>query len=1021
MRSQARSLLQGLAASRMAVGAIAVLVVLFAAIAAHRMPLQLLPEVHYPQIRVIGDLPGQTSSVIEESINEPLEATLGGTPGLVRMESRSGDGRSYIDLFFEPDHDLVQALREVSQGVQQARAQMPAQFPEPRIFEVATTEEPAMQYAFGSNDLTAAELRQLLRSTLLPRLRSIEGVDTIFIGREEDPELVVEIDPLRQRVLNVTLDEIETTLLRATAPPVSDRLLATHFDGVGVLGEAVWDPSRLMARPLGAVAGIHLPLPLREVAHAYRTPSETSLKTRLDGDPAVLVTIHRSPRAQSLRTAAAVRETVETVMGRSAFADVRATLLFDDSVVTEGAVRSVMIAAAAGSVLAMGLVFVVLRQGRRVLLVGAVVIVSLSAALLGLAAAGMSLNLLTLAGLLISVGLSLDYAIIYFDRLEKRTETEGDASIEAMLDVASPLLGALLTTVAAIAPFLLVQGLVAKLFQPLILTVILSSVFAYCAAFVLLPIFSGARVNGATRKGQESLRWSGRSWRVSQKPWVAWPAFALLCLGLVAISRLLPFEVLPTVDDGFVDLRIVHPAGISPDHLDELTRGVERALMDVEGTGALFTTVGGYFREGLPSHRPGTANFMVRVETAEGRRPSVKWADDARAAIGDLGIHGLSTRVGLPRIRGVRTRLSEADIEVVLTRADGDLIALADAEIQVAEALRGIPGLSDVERLRAGVSPRWRVEPDYPALSHYGVAHDDLEKVVSYTMNGAVLRQRMEGGDPLALRVRYDRRSAGGPHDLARATVPAGGNGWIHLAEVARFNLIEEPTHIERRENQRVVRVGSQLAAAGPGPGAVAAEVEATLAALELPDGVNWWLEGEIEALQETRRSFGLALGLAVLVVFTVLLVQYGSVAWALAGWLTIPLCGLGSLLLLWAFRQPLDAMVLAGLLISVGIVANSAILVLSETHWKRRETANGQLPEALASASRSRLRPIGLTVASTVLGMSPLLFGGSEVFGLLRPLAIALTGALLISIPIACVLLPAILMSIERAGNRSK
>ncbi len=1010
MNGALRSFFSALPRRRVAVGSVAAVVVVLAGVTLLHMPLQLLPEVRYPQVRVIGDLPGQTSAVIEESINEPLEASLASTPRLVRMESRSGDGRSYVDLFFEPGHDMDRALREVSQGVQRARSSMPAGLPEPRVFEVATSEEPAMQFAFGSDRHTASELRQRLRSNLLPRLRRIGGVDMVFIGREEDPELVVEINPRRQMSLDVSFEAVEDVLLRATSAPLSGNILTSAFEGVGVSGESDWDPRSLMERTLRS-GHTEVSLPLKAFAQAFRAPSETSLRTRLNGASAVLVTVHRSPRAQALRTASEVRSAVETVMRGRAFEDVEHSLLFDDSVVTAGAVRSVLVAASVGSLLAMGLVFLALRQGRKVLLVGCVVITSLSAAVLALAGAGMTLNLLTLAGLLISVGLGLDYAIIYFDRMDRLRGDSNRPEVDAMLDVAAPLLGALLTTVAAVAPFLLVSGLVAELFQPLILTVISSSVFAYVSALLILPAFAGT--GGARRaESPKPLKpWSGRFWHASQRVWVVWPVFFLLLGGLLVVGRTLPFEVLPVVDDGFVDVRIVHPVGIPPDAMDELTREVERALMRVEGTSGLFTTVGGYFREGLPSFRPGTANFMVRVDTDSGRRPSSAWADDAREAIVDLGIPVLNTRIQLPRIRGVRTRLSEADVEVILTRPDGDLLALAEAEILVEEALAGVGGLVDAERVRGGVSPRWRVEPRYSALSQYGVSLDDLEKVVAYTMEGTVLRERMENGDPLALRVRYDRRMAGGPQHLEQAVVPAGA-GRIHLAEIAGFNLIEEPTHIERRENQRIVRIGAQLDPAGPGPGRVAADVETTLAALDLPDDVSWWLEGEIEALEETRRTFALSLALALFIVFVILAVQYGSLRHAFAGWAVIPLCGFGTLVLLWIARQPLDAMVLAGLLISVGIVANSMILVLSEADWRLSAQSGEQPDRALAYAGRSRLRPISLTVASTTLGMSPLLFGGSEVFGLLQPLAIALTGALFVSVPVACILLPGILRS---------
>jgi len=1008
-------LLREISRRRVAVGAATAVTLVLAGVALTQMPLQLLPEIRYPQVRVIGDLPGQTSRVIEESINEPMEAALAGVPGIARMESRSGDGRAYIDLFFEPGYDLDRAYRDVSQAAQRAQSQIPAEFPAPRIFAVATTEHPVLQFAFGSTGHAPPEIRQRLRATLLPRLRAIPGVDAVHMGREEIPELVVDINPARQAALAVGLDELEAVLRTATDPPASGAMRTPHFEGIGVLGDDGWDPARLAERRV-LLDGGGSAVALGELARIHMSPSEESLRTRLDGNAAVLVTVHRSPNAHALRVADEAKRILGEVTGSAAFADIQGTVLYDDSVVTRGAVRSVIVAALGGAVLAMLLLSFALRERRYVPLVSMVVGVSLAASLVVLHALGLSLNLLTLAGLLLSVGLGLDYAIIYFDRLD-RIEAE-EPHLQALTDVAGPLLGALLTTLAAVLPFLLVQGLVALLFRPLILTVMVCAIFSFLSAVVLLPTFA-RRPERQGSVGEPAVRTMPRWWRRSQRPAAVWGATVLLGGLFLLGMRGLPFEVLPVVDDGFVDLQITHPVGIPIAELDALTQRVERQLAGVEGTEALFTTVGGYFREGLPAYRPGTAQFMARVDTRGGDRPSAAWAEDARRAIEALGVTQLSTSVTLPRIRGVQTRLADADLIVVLTADDGNLLTLGEVESEVVQVLRGVPGLMDVERRRGGVSPRWVAVPRHMEMAAHGVDPATLRRSLEYALEGRVLRQRMQNGEPLVLRARYDRTEAGGPQHLAAARLQTINGGDLPLADVVDFTLVEEPTHIERRENQRVVRIGAGLDPAGPGPGTVAERVERALASAPLPTGVSWWIEGEIEALEETRRTFAVALGLALLMVLTLLIMQYGSFTYAFSALIAIPLSGVGTVLLLWLLGRPLDAMVLAGLLIAVGIVANNVILVLSQATNAGTGPEPLPLPEALRRAARDRFRPIVLTVMSTVLGMSPLLLGGAEVFGLLQPLAIALTGALLISVPLACILLPGLVLSLAALPDR--
>jgi multidrug efflux pump subunit AcrB len=1011
------AVLAAVAERRLAVGAAVLVTLVLAGVALRQMPLQLLPEIRYPQVRIIGDLPGQTSRVIEESINQPLEAALAGVPGIVRMESRSGDGRAYIDLFFEPAYDLDRAYRDVTQAAQRAQSQIPAEFPAPRIFAVATTEQPVLQFAFGSTGLSPPEIRQRLRGSLLPRLRAIPGVDAVHMGREEVPELVVDIDPARQAALGIPLDALESLLLEATDPPASGAMRTPHFEGIGILGGDGWDRVGLAERRL-LLDGNGRAVALGELARVHASPSEEALRTRLDGQPAVLVTVHRSPQAHALRVADEAKRVLAQVSASPGFADIQPTILYDDSIMTRGAVRSVVVAAAGGAVLAMLLLFFTLRQRRYVPLVALVVGVSLAASLVVLFALGVSLNLLTLAGLLLSVGLGLDYAIIYFDRLD-RTDAE-QPHLQALADVAGPLLGALLTTLAAVLPFLLVEGLVALLFRPLILTVMVSAVFSFSSAVLLLPAFARRDADGARRRAAGTRSYPGW-WTRSQRPAAVWGVVVLLGGVFLLGMRALPFEVLPVVDDGFVDLQTTHPVGIPIAELDALTRRVEAQLAGVDGTDALFTTVGGYFREGLPAYRPGTSSFMVRVDTRGGDRPSAAWADDARRAIAELGVSQLRISVTLPRIRGVQTRLADADLVVVLASADGDLLALGEVESEVVRLLRGVPGLVDVERRRGGVSPRWVAVPRPMEMAAHGVEPVALRRAMEYALAGRVLRQRMQNGEPLVLRARYDRAEAGGPQHLASARLQTQGGGDVPLAAVVEFALVEEPTHIERRENQRVVRIGAALDPAGPGPGTVAERVRRALAAAPLPAGVSWWLEGEIEALEETRRTFAVALGLALLMVLTLLIMQYGSFTYAAAALIAIPLSGAGTVLLLLLMSRSLDAMVLAGLLIAVGIVANNVILVLSQAQEASTGPGALPLPEALRRAARDRFRPIVLTVLSTVLGMSPLLLGGAEVFGLLQPLAIALTGALLISVPLACILLPGLVLSIARLLEQAR
>lgn len=1001
-----------LANHRLPIAVVVLVVVAAAVVVLQRMPLQLLPEIRYPQIRVIGDYPGRTAGVIEESVNQPLEEAFAGLEGLLKMESRSGDGRSYIELFFQPGHDLDRGLQDALQGVARARAAIPPEFPDPRVFSVGTTESPVMQVAFSSQRISAGDLRNRLRADVLPRLRNIPGVEAAFIAREDNRELVVELDREKMDAAGIVDADVEDILFTAMAPPVDGAIRTSDFEGVGTLAATQWDVEEIGALPVKARAMNARPIRLSDIATIRRTAADESLRVRLDGENAVLLTVHRTPRANAVRMANRVRDAVERSARSSEMDGVKADILFDDSLVTAAAARNVGIAAAVGSLLAMVLIVLGLCKRRSAPVVACIVVAGLASSVIVLHLFGQSLNLLTMAGLLLSVGLGLDYAIIYFDRLERLAErNDADpATLPARTaaSVVGPLIGAVVTTLGAILPFLFVDGLIAMLFRPLILTVATASVLTFCFAMVMLPAMRARAPGVASDEMQASAKKpASRGMRIVHASAAA--AVALVMAGALWLApRVLPFEVLPVVDDGFIEARLVHPPGIAMDQLDSLSRRIEEKFAKVTGTRAVFATVGGYFREGMPAFRPGTVNFMVGVRTDDGFS-SVDWADEARDTISQLGIPGIRLAITTPRIRNVETQLADADVIVVLTRTDGDLLALGEDEREAMSRMEQVVGLVDVERLRTGVSPRWQIRPDREALALHGVSENELRGFVAYALEGRVVRQRIELGEPLALRVRH-RRDVPGPERVLQGRLPTPGGGSIHLGDVASFALVEEPTHIERREQQRVVRIAASLDPAGPSPEQVLKNLEASLREAPLQSQTSWWTEGEIEAIGDTRRTFAIALGLALFFVFAWLLIQFRRASFAIATLVVLPLGGGGAFWLLMLMGRPIDAMVLAGLLIAIGITANNAILVLSqaeESEGMPDEFRNLPLARRLYAAGLLRLRPVVITTTSTVLGMSPLLLGGGGVAGMLQPLAIALIGALLASIPLSCLVLP--------------
>ena len=966
-------------------------------LAATTMPVQLLPRIDYAQVRVIADLPGQSAEAIEVSLNAPLEEALAGVRGLRAMQSRSGDERSYIELFLQDGHDPQLALQEAMAAVQQASTQLPADMPLPRIFPVSTADEPALIVALRDGDLPPWALRERLRADLLPALRGVRGVAAIHVGRTEAREVHVDLDPQALALAGISATEVLALLRAEVGPPVHSTLRDRTIEVLGRHGAVQPDAARLRALPLPLADGTRLLLQaLAEVQP--EALSESRLPSRLDGRPAVLLEVIRDPGARSHDVAAAVSDQLSRWEARGE--DRAAVVLHDDAFLTEAALRGLASAAFAGGLLASLLLLLALRSAGHLPAVLLLLPGTLAFAVILLSWMGLGLDLMTLTGLLFTIGLGLDYLVIFADRLQREREREtgpdGAAAPEerAFAAVAGPLLGALLTTLAAVLPFLLVRGPVAQLFAPMILSVVAASVASFLLAMLVLPAWGGS---GAARTRAPTDVAPGGTARALR---TGTGALLLLLtpVGLVVLALVTPSDLLPAVDDGLVRVRLNVPAGQPLDEVDRAARQLERRLMALPDTEHVHTTVGGYVREGGASYRPGEINCFVRVTRRPDGEGAAAWVARARAAVDELELLHARTRWELPRIRGVRTSLEDDDVVLVLSHTDGDLGALREAAESLRQALADVEGLGRFSLSRDGIGTRVVIEPREEALVAAGVAGGELRAVLRLAMEGETVGRWVERGEPRTLRVRFQRDAAGRSTDLDTLPILAADTSVVGLGSLVDATWREEALHIERDEGLRVQR----LRASRDGT----ASADATLRALEraldeaeLDGSISLRVDGEISAVRDAMRTLLGALLLCILGVLVVLHLQYGWLRAAFAAVLMLPLSAAGALALTSLLGQPMGGLLLAGLLVAFGIIANGAILILSEAV----ELAGHDRPHRgqVREAASSRLRPIVLTVLTTCLGLSPLLVVGGGVSDLLQPLALAVIGALLLSVPL--------------------
>ena len=992
-----------------------------------RLPVDLLPEIAYPEIRVTVDYPGTTPEVIEQQVTRVLERNLAGTEGLVNLQSRASQGVTHLTLYFEIGADLDVALQDASRLLERARTQLPRDVEPPRIRKIDPSQMPVFEAGFSSTMRPPVEVRDWLEFQLSPQLLAVPGVGAVEVTGGQIRELQVVVDQERLAAYNLATSDIVSAIEGENRDVAAGNVTSDTFDVMattdGRFGSV--DDIEAVLVPLPNGSGR---LRLSELADVRDGYAEERLFVRLNGESAVQLTVSKTPGANTVEVVEGVRGEIER-LAASGFIppDMRYQTTRDPSFFILSSIRAVSTAAVAGAILAVAVVLLFLGSLRRGFVIGLSIPIALLATFALMGGGNLTLNIMSLGGLALGVGLLLDNSIVMLENIFRHRQALGkqpdDAAAEGAREVSSAVVAATLTNLAAVLPFLLVSGMAALIFRELILTISFAIVASLAIALTLVPtlasLFSRVEFSSglertrlvrgfdrAVRRGAEM--YVGIARPTLRLRWLVVAGAVLLMGGAWAVSRGFGSEFLPQVDDGQVSVRLSLPTGTPPAVTDAAFRRIEQVVMEMPHVESVFTTSGGGLWGGVISPRSGMARASVQLVPASRRpdMPATTWVREAEARIARLQIPAARTFVSPPRIPGIRTTLSGSDISIGVV---GDDLAALDAVGQeVLDRLEGIPGLQTLEIARDDITPLLSIGVDRERAAALGLNVSEVGQAIRTAVFGSVPSRFSAGAAEYDIRVMLPREQISTSDDLGAIRLFRQGGQPVLVRDVARFSLGQAPATIERENQVRILRVNGEVNTGVADVGSVNREVRERLSGLSLPQGLSLIYGGEDEAIRETNRQLVTVILLAVFLVFVVLAVQYERLSSPIVILASVPLALVGVAAMLWVTGTNLSAPVMLGVILLVGIVVNNAILLVEYVEQGRRE--RGLVPaEAVLEAGRVRFRPILMTTLTTVLGMTPLALGIGEGSELMQPLAIAVIGGLLVSMVLTLFLVPSV------------
>ena len=989
--------------------------VVFGLVALLQLDTDEYPEIDAPVVVIAVPYPGASPDVVEREVVDPMEEVISGISGVDRMISSSLDGFANITIEFDFQKDPRLASQEVRDAIAEIRNDLPFEMEEPILTQYDPADRPIMSLTLSSPGLSGAELTRIADPDITRRLRGIPGVASVDLVGAIERELVVEIRPRDLQAAGVSVGQLVQALQAQNLASPVGRLegdldertirLKGRLDGPADFQQLVVSQARGRVVRLGDLA---------DVRDATEEPRSFAA---YDDEEAVGIQILKSTGFSTTAVAEEVRGRVVEIQPTLP-AGVTFRIVEDAGIRVAESVRSVQQALLEGAALTVAVVFLFLNSWRSTVITGLALPVSVLASFVAVWAYGFTLNTMSLLGLSLSIGILIDDAIVVRENIVRHVEmgkTHYKAAFDGTDEIGMAVTATTLSIVVVFIPVAFLGGIAGQWFKPFGLTIVCSVLVSLFVSFSLDPMLSAywpdphrpleQRWLPSRILGRFNLWFDRRA--DDYKGVIAWAldhrfAMVFLAVGTFAGALALPATGVigaaftPDMDDSQFTVDLETPAGSNLAYTRLKAREVARVARERPEVAYTYISVGG---QG-DTVDEGTV-FVKLLPKHERSRSQSEVVGDVRSAFAGLG--GATTSISAGFEPG------QKQIQLQLLGPDATLLTeLAD---QVAREMRQVPGAVDVGLSTKGQKPELDVQLDRGLAGSLGVTVGQVAQALRPAFAGIDVGDWVDpSGETRDVTIRLAPESRSVVADLESLPIVIGGGGGpssvIPLGQVARVAPSIGPARIDHLNRDRVVNVEANTQ-----DRALSGVVDDTMArvaqSVTMPPGYRVTQGGETEEQQEIFGQMFVAIGVAIMLMYFVLVVQFGSFLEPLAIMLSLPLSLIGVMLALLVTGETLNIMSMIGVILLIGIVAKNAILLIDFAKWS--EEAGLDRREALIRAGRVRLRPILMTTFALVAGMTPVAIGAGEGGDFRSPLGVTVIGGVITSTLLTLLVIPTV------------
>ncbi len=959
----------------------------FGVAAYSQIPASIFPTMSFSRIDVVADAGNLPPNQVRVAITLPLERALSGLPSVTRVFATSSQGSAEIIVDFDPTTAVQGDLTYVDQAIAQTRAALPPGVSvESNI--INPNNEPIVSYALTSNVMSQTLLHELAQQSMVPRFYGTPGLARVSVAGGPPREYHVELDPSALAQYGLTAGDVEQALGEATAVTAVGLQVRHYTRSVVVVDAGIRTGADLSHVEIFTKHGS---VPIDALGDVRLGVAPETDQVSFDAHNGVIVSFYALPGADAVRMAEDIAARAQTINGElplgTAF-----TRFWDQTTLVKDSQASLRDAILIGALLAIAVIYIFLRSFRMTLVAAAVIPLALSITIFAIGRAGETLNLMSVGGLAIAVGLIIDDAIVVIENISRNRRERSDLAMRdvvtlSMSQIGSAMIASTATTVVVFIPLALLTGVSGFFFRSLALTLATSLLVSLALALFFTPVLAKLFVRSEEKddgapfirrildRYEPILRWS-----LEHRPQIYVASLGVLVVTVVLLARL-PSDFLPTLDEGQFEIDYVLPVGTSLDASDTAAHQMEKVVAADPAVAGVGRWTGLDTNGYSPTpQNAGILRVRLKPENARASYPVVsdRLREELAQAVpaAQFDFHQILEDM-IDDVSG-----APAPLEVTLEGPDqATLVAQANA---LADRFAGVKGLADVFSGVVYTDPAIRVAPDRRLLAQLGWTQSSLADSLAAQAQGDVAAELPGPYNLVPVRVLVDAAVTRDP----QVTSPSGPVG---LDAVARVVPAALATTMHEENGARVIVLTASLA--GANLSSVVADMHSAISAEHLPPGYRATIGGQYREQQDSFRQFAGVIAIAVALVFAVMLATFRSYRLPLVILTAIPLALIGVALGLFITSTPFNVSSFMGLLLLVGIVVKNGILLIDVAN--RRRAAGDKVEEALVVAGRTRLRPIVMTTFAAIGGLLPLALGIGSGAAMEKPLAIAVIGGL--------------------------